>query len=106
MQQVRYFSGAIRTRNWLDRLLVLALVLLLALQLLSAGHHKDDHVGQSDDCPSCLFAHQLPHGLPGVEMAPLPAVALVRYYLAPVVVHQAPALFSFLIPQSQGPPRT
>lgn len=105
MQAARYFSGAIRTRNWLDRLLVLAVVLLLALQLLGSGQHKDDHIGHSGDCASCIFAHHVPHGLPGVDVAPAPAMAVVRYHLVPVVVRQAPAFFSFLIPQSQGPPR-
>jgi len=105
MQQLRYFSGAIRTRNWLDRLLVLAVVLLLSIQLLSAGNHKDDHVGQSDDCPACMFAHQLPHGLPVVDVVPAPVVALLHYFLAPVVFLQAPALLNYLIPQGQAPPR-
>lgn len=104
MQAMRYFNGAIRTRNWLDRLLVLAVVLLLSLQVLSAGNHKDDHVGQSDDCPSCLFAHQLPHGLPELDVVAAPVVTLLQYHLAPVVFLQTPALFNFLIPQAQAPP--
>lgn len=105
MQAARYFSGAIRTRTWLDRLLAVALVLLLSFQLLSAGNHKDDHAGQSDDCPACMFAHQLPHGLPEVDIVPVPVEALLHYHLTPAVFLQAPAVFNFLIPQAQAPPR-
>lgn len=105
MQLARYFRGSLRTMTWLDRVVVACVVALLSLQLLSAGRHKDDHVGVSDNCPSCFFAHQVPHGLPEVEPVLVPVVTTQAYYLAPLVIRQATSSFSFLIPKSQAPPR-
>jgi hypothetical protein len=105
MQLARYFRGSLRTRTWLDRALVLFVLALLSLQLLSAGRHKDDHVGYSDNCASCFFAHQVPHGLPDVDPVLAPARAATSYRVERFVIHQAPSLFSFLIPSAHAPPR-
>lgn len=105
MQLARYFNGSTRTVTWLDRVLVLCVVLLLSLQLLSSGRHKDDHVGQSDNCPSCVFAHHLPHGLPDVTPVLVPVSVAHSYQIARLVILQAPTPFSFLVPHSHGPPR-
>jgi hypothetical protein len=101
----RYFCGSIRTMTRFDRVAVLALALLLALQLLLSGQHKDDHVGYGDNCPSCVFAHHLPSGLPDVDPQPLPVQMAHSYRLPQAVVYRAPSFASFLIPESQGPPR-
>ena len=101
---MRYLRGSIRTMTWLDRAVVLSLALLLALQLMLSGQHKDDHVGYGDNCPSCVFAHHLPSGLPDVNPVPLPVQMAHSYRLPQVVVYRAPALVSFLIPKSQAPP--
>jgi hypothetical protein len=106
MQFARYFSGSIRTMTWLDRVLVLLVASLLSLQLLGAGHHKDDHAGYSDNCASCFFAHQVPHGLPDVEPAVVPVRMAQVYRLAgPARRQAAPASPRFLIPHAQAPPR-
>ena len=105
MQSARYFRGSIRTMTRLDRVLVLLVVALLALQLLVSGHHKDDHVASSNDCPSCVFAHQVPHGLPDVEPVVVPVTRAWSYLLERVVTFQSAAASRFLIPQSQAPPR-
>jgi hypothetical protein len=105
VRAVRYFRGSIRTMTWLDRAVVLSLALLLALQLLVSGQHKDDNAGYGDNCPSCVFAHHLPSGLPEVDPVPLPVQAGHSYRLPPAVVVRAPSVFSFLIPKSQAPPR-
>lgn len=91
--------------TWLDRVVVLAIALLLSLQLMLSGQHKDDHVGYNDNCPSCVFAHHVPCGLPEVNPALLPVLAQQAYLLLHVVIHQAPSCVSFLIPKSQAPPR-
>jgi hypothetical protein len=105
MQLARYFRGSIRTMTRLDRVLVLLVVSLLSLQLLVSGHHKDDHVDVSADCPSCVFAHQVPHGLPDVEPVVVPVTRAWSYLLERIVVHQPAAYSRFLIPHSQAPPR-
>jgi hypothetical protein len=105
MQLARYFRGALRTKTRFDRILVLFVLALLSLQLLSAGRHKDNHVGYSDNCASCFFAHQVPHGLPDVAPVPAPARATYSYRIGRLVIHQAPSFFSFLIPSSHAPPR-
>ena len=89
----------------MDRALVLLVVSLLSLQLLSSGHHKGDHVDYGDHCASCFFAHQVPHGLPDVKPVVVPVTTARSYLLERVVIHQAPAYASFLIPHSQAPPR-
>lgn len=91
--------------TWLDRAVVLAVVLLLSLQLLVSGQHKDNHVGYGDNCPSCVFAHHVPCGLPDVTPALLPMVTRQAYLLLRVVIQQAPSRICFLIPKSQAPPR-
>lgn len=91
--------------TWLDRALVLGLGLLLALQLLMSGHHKDNHPLASDNCASCVFAHHVPSGLPDVTPALAPARAAQSYRIDAVAIHQAPSHVSFLIPKSQAPPR-
>ena len=105
MRAVRYFSGSIRTMSRVDRFLVLLVVALLSLQLLSAGHHKDGHAGYDDNCASCFFAHQVPHGLPDVKPVVVPVTRARSYLLERVVIHQAPTLSRFLIPHAQAPPR-
>jgi hypothetical protein len=105
MHAVRYFRGSIRTMTWLDRAVVLSLALLLALQLLLSGQHKDDHAGYRDNCPSCVFAHHLPSGLPDVDPQPLPLQMAHSYRLQQALAYRAPSFLSFLIPESQGPPR-
>jgi hypothetical protein len=105
VRAVRYFRGSIRTMTWLDRAVVLSLALLLALQLMLSGQHKDDAAGYGDNCPSCVFAHHLPSGLPDVNPVPLPVQAGHSYRLPQAVVYRAPSLVSFLIPESQAPPR-
>jgi len=105
MRLARYFSGSIRTRTRLDRVLALLAMLLLTLQLLSSGQHKDDHVGYSDDCASCFFAHHLPSSLPDVNPSLVPVTAALSYRLLRFVIQQAPTRISFLIPCSQAPPR-
>lgn len=101
---MRYFRGSLRTMTWLDRFVVLSVALLLSLQLMLSGQHKDDHVGYGDNCPSCVFAHHLPSGLPDVDPVALPGAATLSYHLADAVVYRAPAVVSFLIPESQAPP--
>lgn len=91
--------------TWLDRAVVLAVALLLSLQLALSGQHKDNHVGYDDNCPSCVFAHHVPCGLPEVNPALLPVVARQAYLVLRVAVLQAPSCISFLIPKSQAPPR-
>jgi len=105
MRLARYFSGSIRTKTRLDRVLALLAMLLLTLQLLSSGQHKDDHVGYSDNCSSCFFAHHLPSSLPDVNPGPVPVTATLSYRLLRFAIHQAPTRISFLIPCSQAPPR-
>jgi hypothetical protein len=105
MQAIRYVSGSIRTMTWLDRVVVLMVALLLSLQLMVSGQHKDDHAGYGDNCPSCVFAHHVPSGLPEVNPVLLPVLAAQSYRLLRVVIHQAPLSVSFLIPKSQAPPR-
>lgn len=105
MHLARYFSGSIRTMTRLDRILVLLVASLLSLQLLSAGHHKDDHVGYDGGCSSCFFADQVPHGLPEAEPVLVPFTVAQSYGLKRVVIHHAPAYPRFLIPHAQAPPR-
>lgn len=105
MQAARYFRGSIRTLSWLDRFMVLSLALLLSLQLALSGQHKDDHPGYGDNCPSCVFAHHLPSGLPDVDPVALPGGEVLSYRLAEVAIYRAPSVVSFLIPESQAPPR-
>ncbi|WP_036167098.1 hypothetical protein [Massilia sp. 9096] len=90
--------------TWLDRVLVLSIALLLSLQVMVSGHHKDDPKGYGDNCPSCVFAHHLPSGLPEVNPVPVPVTMAQRYRVEQVAVHQAPSYASFLIPKSQAPP--
>jgi hypothetical protein len=104
MQLARYFRGSIRTMIRLDRVVVLLVVSLLSLQLLGSGHHKGDHVGYSDDCASCYFAHQVPHGLPDIEPAVVPVTRARSYLLERIVIHQSSATSRFLIPHAQAPP--
>lgn len=106
MQLARYFSGSIRTMTWFDRVLVLLVASLLSLQLLSAGHHKDNHVGYDDGCSSCFFADQVPHGLPDVEPVLVPFTVAQSYRLERLVIHRPPAYPRFLIPHAQAPPRS
>lgn len=105
MQLARYFRGSIRTMIRLDRFLVLLVVSLLSLQLLVSGHHKGDHVGYSDNCSSCYFAHQVPHGLPDIEPVVVPVTRARSYLLERLVIHQSAAYSRFLIPHAQAPPR-
>jgi len=91
--------------TWLDRAVVLAVVLLLSLQLTLSGRHKDDHIGYGDNCPSCVFAHHVPSGLPEASPPLLPVLAAHSYRLLRVAIRQAPSGVSFLIPESQAPPR-
>lgn len=105
MQRDRYFTGTTRSTTRLDRFLVTLVVLLLSLQLLTAGRHKDNHVGFSDNCASCVFAHHLPHALPEVDLVAAAPLALVAYHIAQVLIRQAAKPFSFLIPRGQAPPR-
>ena len=105
MRLARYFSGSIRATTWLDRVLVLLVASLLALQLLGAGRHRDDHTGYSDNCSSCFFAHQVPHGLPDAEPAVVPVWTAQAYTLAHPASRPAPASPRFLIPFAQAPPR-
>jgi hypothetical protein len=105
MRLARYFSGSIRTMTWLDRVMVLLVAALLALQLLGAGHHRDDHTGYSDNCSSCFFAHQVPHGLPDAEPAVVPVWTAQAYTLVPPADRPAPASPRFVIPLAQAPPR-
>lgn len=106
---VSYYSATIRTMTRPDRsvarAVVLALALLLALQLMLSGQHKDDLAGYGDNCPSCVFAHHLPSGLPDVNPVPVPIAATLHYFVPSVAIRQAPAVVSFLIPKSQAPPR-
>lgn len=104
MQAVRYVSGSIRSMTLLDRVVVLTLALLLSLQLMMSGQHKDDHAGYSGSCASCVFAHHVPSGLPEVNPALVPALTEQSYRLLRVVIHQPPSRLSFLIPKSQAPP--
>jgi hypothetical protein len=90
--------------TWLDRVVVLAVALLLSLQLMASGQHKDNHVGYGDNCSSCVFAHHMPAGLPEVNPPLLPVLAAHSYRLPRVVIYQAPSCLSFLMPKSQGPP--
>jgi nitrate reductase gamma subunit len=105
MQLDRYFTGTTRTTTRLDRLMVMLLVLLLSVQLLMSGCHKENHAGYSDNCASCVFAHHLPHALPEVDLVPAAPMALVAYHIAQVLIRQAAIPFSFLIPRGQAPPR-
>jgi hypothetical protein len=105
MQLARYFRSSIRSMTWLDRVLVLFVASLLSLQLLSVGHHKDNHVGYDGSCSSCFFAGQVPHGLPDAQPALVPVTIAQSYRLERVVIHQAPANPQFLIPHAQAPPR-
>ena len=105
MQLARYFRGSIRTMIRLDRFLVLLVVSLLSLQLLASGHHKGDHVGYSDNCSSCNFAHQVPHGLPDIEPVVVPVTRARSYLLERLVIHQPAAYSRFPIPPAQAPPR-
>jgi hypothetical protein len=105
MQSLRYIRGSIRTMTWLDRFVVLSVALLLSLQLMVSGQHKDDLAGYGDNCPSCVFAHHLPSGLPDVEPVVRVGVATLRYQIADAVLYRAPSFVSFLIPESQAPPR-
>jgi hypothetical protein len=105
MQAARYFRGSIRTLNWLDRFVVLSVALLLSLQLMLSGQHKDDHPGYGDNCPSCVFAHHLPSGLPDVEPVVRVGPATLAYQIADAVHYRAPSFLSYLIPESQAPPR-
>ena len=91
--------------TWLDRVVVLAVALLLTLQLMVSGHHKDDHLGYDDKCASCVFAHHVPSGLPEVNASLLPVRAAQSYRLPSVIIHQAPSYLSPLIPKSQAPPQ-
>jgi hypothetical protein len=105
MQRNRYLAGTTRTTTRLDRFLVALVVLLLSLQLLLSGCHKENHAGYSDNCASCVFAHHLPHALPEVDLIPAAPMALVAYHIAQVLIRQAAKPFSFLIPRGQAPPR-
>jgi hypothetical protein len=105
MLLTRYVSGSIRALTRLDRVLVLLVASLLSLQLLSVGHHKDDHVGYQDNCSSCFFAHQVPHGLPDVEPALVPARIAQWYRIDRPAIRQTCVSPSFLIPNAQAPPR-
>jgi hypothetical protein len=105
MQAVQYFSGSTRTMTWFDRVLVLAVALLLCLQVMMSGHHKHDPNGDGDNCPSCVFVHHLPSGLPEVNPVPVPVAMAQSYRIERVTAYMAPACFSFLIPKSQAPPR-
>jgi hypothetical protein len=105
MQAMRYLRGSLRTMTWLDRAVVLSLALLLSLQLMLSGQHKDNHVGYGDNCASCVFAHHLPSGLPDVDPVALPAGEVLSYRLADAVVYRSRSFVSFLIPESQAPPR-
>lgn len=91
--------------TWLDRVVVSMVALLLSLQLMASGHHKDQHVGFDDHCASCVFAHHVPSGLPEAELRPLPVTTAPSYRLERVAVHESPVYVSFLIPKSQAPPR-
>ena len=101
----RYFNGTILTKTRLDRVLAVLVLLMVAVQLLGMGHHKDDHVGAKADCASCFFAHQLPSGLPDVAPVAAPVLGLASYPLLRFVTADFHARISFLIPQSQAPPR-
>ena len=101
----RYFNGTILTKTRLDRVLAVLVLLMLAVQLLGMGQHKDDHTGAKADCASCFFAHQLPSGLPDVAPVAAPVLGLASYPLLRFVTHDFHARTSFLIPQSQAPPR-
>ncbi|WP_036166158.1 hypothetical protein [Massilia sp. 9096] len=105
MQPLRYFRGSLRTMTWLDRAVVLSVALLLALQLMLSGQHKDDLAGYGDNCPSCVFAHHLPSGLPDVDPVALPPRQVLSYRLEPAAVYRSRSFVSFLIPESQAPPR-
>lgn len=105
MQLDRYLAGTTRSTTRLDRLMVMLVVLLLSLQLLTAGQHKDNHVGFNDNCASCIFAHHLPHALPEVDLVPAAPIALVAYHIAQVLIRQAARPFSYLAPRGQSPPR-
>lgn len=91
--------------TWLDRVLVLSVALLLCLQVMMSGHHKDDPNGDGDNCPSCVFVQHLPSGLPEVDPVPVPVSPAQSYPVEFAIAHMAPACFSFLVPKSQGPPR-
>lgn len=104
MHSLRYLRP-LRTLTWLDRAIVLSVALLLSLQLMVSGQHKDDLAGYGDNCPSCVFAHHLPSGLPDVEPVVRVSAATLRYQIADIVFHGAPSRVSFLIPESQAPPR-
>ena len=88
----------------LDRVVVLAVALLLSLQLMMSGQHKDDRVGYSSSCASCVFAHHVPSGLPDVDPALVPTLTQQSYRLLRVSILQPPSRLSFLIPKSQAPP--
>jgi hypothetical protein len=105
MQSMRYLRGSLHTMTWLDRAVVLSVALLLSLQLMLSGQHKDNHVGYGDNCASCVFAHHLPSGLPDVEPVVRVGAATLSYHLADAVIYRAPSFLSFLIPESQAPPR-
>jgi hypothetical protein len=102
---MRYLRGSLHNTTWLDRAVVLSVALLLALQLMFSGQHKDDLAGYGDNCPSCVFAHHLPSGLPDVEPVVRVRAATFRYQIADAVFYRAPSRVSFLIPESQAPPR-
>lgn len=91
--------------TWLDRVLVLTVALLLSLQVMVSSHHKDDLTGDGDNCPSCVFAHHLPPGMPEVNPVPVPVTTAQFYRIERVAFHEAPVYASFLIPKSQAPPR-
>lgn len=105
MPSLRYLRGSIHSMTWLDRVVVLSVALLLALQLMVSGQHKDDLAGYGDNCPSCVFAHHLPSGLPDVDPVALPAGEVLSYRLEQAAVYRSRAVLSFLIPESQAPPR-
>ena len=91
--------------TWLDRAVVLSLALLLSLQLLMSGQHKDNHPLAADNCASCVFAHHMPSGLPEVTPVLVPVRTAQSYRIEAVAFHEAPSTTSFLIPKSQAPPR-
>jgi hypothetical protein len=105
MQAVQYFRGSTRTMTWLDRVLVLSVALLLCLQVVMLGHHKDDLNGDGDNCPSCVFVHHLPSGLPEADPVPVPVSMAQSYPVECAIAYTAPSCFSFLVPKSQAPPR-
>lgn len=84
---------------------MLAVALLLMLQVVLSGHHKDQHAGYDGDCPSCVFAHHIPSGLPDVDPVLVPVSAARSYRLERDDAYQAPAHSSRIVPKSQSPPQ-